>query len=402
MSAAGAVVIGGYINGLGVVRALAARGVAVAVVRTRPFDIAHRSRHCVAVAEVADLDATPERLVELLERRSSEWGGWALVPTNDGALAALARHRERLRCSYRIFAPPWEIARGLLDKLRMREAAEAVGVAVPRSYGPATAAAVAAAELAFPLVVKPDVGHLFAARFGHKLFLARDRAELASCVARVEAAGLDCSLHDFVPGPDSGIYVHCFYVDRRGEPGAGVTVRKLRQAPTMCGVARVAELARPAPALREAAVAIVRRLELRGMVAAEFKRDPRDGSFRFLEVNGRPVVYNALLRRAGFDLAGIAWADLVEGRSEAPRPNGWQGVWVNLHADLLHAALRRAGDGFSLAELARPYARPLLEATWSPRDPRPFLAQWARSAGEGLARLSPRRRRREADPAPAH
>jgi predicted ATP-grasp superfamily ATP-dependent carboligase len=242
-------------------------------------------------------------------------------------------------------------------------------------------------------VVKPEVGHLFAARFGCKLFLVRDREELASCVSRVEAAGVACSLFDFIPGPDSRIYVSCLYIDRRGEPSAGVTIRKLRQSPALCGVARVAEVVRQEPALREATIEILRRIGFRGMAAAEFKLDPRDGSSRFLEVNGRTVLANSLLRRAGLDLAGLAWSDAVEGRPETPLPNGWPGVWINLHADLLHATLRRRSDGVGLAELLRPYARPVLEAVWSARDPRPFFAQWSHTAREGAARIWPRKRR---------
>jgi glycerol-3-phosphate dehydrogenase len=47
---AGAIVIGGYINGLGLVRALAARKVATAVITTQPYDIAQRSRWSCASA----------------------------------------------------------------------------------------------------------------------------------------------------------------------------------------------------------------------------------------------------------------------------------------------------------------------------------------------------------------
>jgi predicted ATP-grasp superfamily ATP-dependent carboligase len=343
-----------------------------------------------------DVDEEPERLVELLEQRASDWRGWALFPTNDEALTALALHRDRLMSSYQVLAPPWEVARHLLDKGLMLEAARAAGATVPRCHGPATREAAAGAGLIFPLVVKPAVSHLFAARFGCKLFIVRDRAELSCCVSRVEEAGVPCSLFDFIPGPDSQIYISCLYLDHRGEPSAGVTIHKLRQSPTLCGVARVAEVARPEPALREVAIEILRRIGFRGMAAAEFKLDPRDGTFRFLEVNGRSVIYNSLLRRAGLDLAGLAWSNAVDGRPEAPRPNGWPGVWVNLHADVLQAALGRRTDGFGLTELLRPYTRPMLEAVWSARDPRPFFAQWSRTAREGAANIWPRRRSREA------
>ena len=90
MSVTGAVIAGGYVNALGLVRALAARGVATAVITTKRFDIAHRSRWATRGGSAPDVEERPEQLVETLERRAREWEGRAVLPTNDATLAALA------------------------------------------------------------------------------------------------------------------------------------------------------------------------------------------------------------------------------------------------------------------------------------------------------------------------
>ena len=387
MRSPGAVVIGGYVNGLGLVRALAARNVLTVVVRTKPYDLAHRSRWVSAHDSAAGLEERPELLVELLERRARDWPGWAVFPTNDEALAALAQHHDRLSARYRLVAPPWEVARSFLDKELMLEAARAVGVGMPRCFGPATAATAALAELRFPVIVKPLVGYRFFARFGTKLFVADDREELGRCISRLAEAGIPGQVFDLVPGPDSRIYAYCTYVDAGGEPRGGVTIRKLRQGPPFFGVARVAEVVEDVPALREATIEILRRIGHRGMAVAEFKLDPRDGSFRFLEVNGRSVLYNGLLRRAGLDLGGLAWSDYACGRPERARPNGWPGVWVHLHADVLYSTLYRRRECIGLAEILSPYARPTIDAVWSAADPVPFVVQWAGTARAGASAL---------------
>src|SRR5688500_13200118 len=102
MRAPGAVVIGGYVNGLGVVRALAARGIRTAVITTKPYDITHRSKWVRGHSAIRDLHERPDALAELLERQASEWAGWAVFPTNDEALAALGEHSERLSSRYRL------------------------------------------------------------------------------------------------------------------------------------------------------------------------------------------------------------------------------------------------------------------------------------------------------------
>lgn len=391
--ARGAIVVGGYVNGLGLVRALAARGVPVAVLTTRPFDVAQRSRWCIAHRAVHDLDARPEALLEALEPWASRFAGFALLPTSDEALLALAVHHERLASRFRVMAQPWDVTERLIDKRLMLDAARAVGVAVPQCFGPASDETARRDDLRFPVVVKPVVGHRFFARFGAKLLVAQDADELRACVARLRDAGLEGDVFDLVPGADDHIFAHCTWVNARGVAQPGVTVRKLRQSPPSFGVARVAEVVDEIPELREATEAILRHLGFRGIASAEFKLDPRDGRFRFLEVNGRSVLYNALLRRAGLDVAALAWGEHGADSTERQQPSSWRGVWVNLHADLLYSALKN-DEGLGLAEFLLPYRRSLVEAVWSARDPLPFLAQWGRSARLGAQSIvRPERRR---------
>jgi len=377
--------VGGYVNGLGLVRALAACNVPVAVITTKPYDIAHRSRWVAAHDAVREIDEQPERLVELLEYRAREWAGSAVFPTNDGALAALAQYHERLSSTYRLIAPPHEVARYFLDKELMAGVARAVGVDMPHSYGAAVEATAAQAEIQFPVVVKPNVGHRFFSRFECKLFAAHDDAELRWSIAQLMEAQMRGGVFDVIPGPDSQIYAYCTYIDAHGEPRGGLTVRKLRQSPPLYGVARVAEIADDHSALREATIEIVRRVNFRGLAIAEFKLDPRDGRFRFIEINGRSVVYNGLLRRAGLDLGRLAWSDYMGNTSERAHPYHWPGVWIHLHADILYSLLYRRHQRLGLREVIAPYRRPKTYAVWSASDPLPFVTQWSRTAQQGTA-----------------
>ena len=394
MSPPGAVVIGGYVNGLGVVRALAARGVRCQVITTKPFDIAHRSRWAAGSRAVEDLDERADGLAEILDREASNWAGWALVPTTDAALAALREHGERLSSSYRIVAPSPDAIGQLLDKRLMMEAARAVGADTPHSYGPAEPVTAARDDLRFPLVVKPLVASRFFARFESKLGVARDRNELALWISELERARIPGLVMDLVPGPDSDIYAYCAYLDQGGSPVAGRLVRKLRQTPPGFGDARVAEIADELPDLREATVEIARRMGVRGIVSAEFKRDSRDGRLRFFEINGRSMIYNGLLRRAGLDLNGLAWCDHMGDGRAAAGPD-WRGVWIHLHPDLPRSILESRRGRMGFAEFVAPYRRPKVEAVWSSRDPLPFATQWSRSLNEGVRRPPSAERRHQ-------
>ena len=88
----GAVVVGAHINGLGVVRALGARGVPIVVVSTQPYDLAEHSRWVSERHQLREFPERPETLIEFLEHNESRWPRWAVFPTTDDALTVLAQH----------------------------------------------------------------------------------------------------------------------------------------------------------------------------------------------------------------------------------------------------------------------------------------------------------------------
>ena len=376
LRAPGAVIIGGYANGVSAVRGLARAGVRTAVVLTKPHDIAHHSRYAGEAHRVPDLHLRPDGLLELLDAQSDRWHGWALIPTNDYALAALARHRELLSRSFRVTAPEEEVALRVLDKATTYRLAKEVGVDVPRSYGPATHVTAARQDIVFPVVVKPLEGALFWETFGKKLLVAKDRAELIAAVDQVERRGTAAEIFDLVPGSDGQFYNYTVYFDRRGQPVAECSFRKLRKAPPFYGVARAAQAA-DIPALREPTIALLQRMGWRGMASAEYKLDPRDGRYRLIEINGRCFLTHGLPTQCGVNYPLLAWREHALGDTVSARPNGWRGVWLHLHADLLYTALQDRGPDWNWSEFLRSYRGPWVDAVWSSEDPKPFLAQWA-------------------------
>jgi D-aspartate ligase len=370
MQPKGAIVIGGHINGLGLIRSLSALHIPTAVILTKPYDFAQHSR-CVSGHESAlEIAEKPEVLLEVLARRASLWKGWALFPANDEALASIVHNWRQIEPVHPILAPPGEVACYFLDKEIMLNAAQAVGILIPYCYGPAVPATADRSDLRFPVIVKPLAAYRFAELFGCKVFVATNLLELRQAIARIEKAGIPCQVYDVVPGPDSQIYCHCIYMDGRGNPRAELIIRKLRQSPAFFGVARVAEVVSESALPREADIEFLRRIRFQGIAVAEYKLDPRDGIFRLMEINGRSVIYNGLLRKAGMDLAALAWA---------AKTQCWPGTWINLHADLLYSALRSRDEGLHFGEYLKPYLRPKIEAVWSTHDPMPFLVQWKRA-----------------------
>jgi D-aspartate ligase len=367
----GAVVVGGRLPALSTVRALGSRGIPVAVIATSPTHIAQFSRWGVERHDLLQFPQHPESLLELLDRQRPHWRDWVVYATDDQALEILSRNRSTLS-DYRVAAPPWEVTRRLLRKDLLHETAGVLGVPTPTIYGYARPPMVADTEVRYPVLVKPVESHLFARRFDRKLFAARDPTELAARIADLEGTGLEAQVVEYIPGPDSEFYNYSLYLDDRGEVLAELGMRKLRKSPPFFGVCRVGEVA-DVPELREPTLRILRHIGWRGMANAEFKRDPRDGRFRLIEINGRCFLMQGLAMAAGIDYPHIAWQELVEGRHARIEPRSWDGVWINLIEDLYYLLAHRRSEGLSVRQYAVAWLRPKTFAIWSRDDPKPFL-----------------------------
>jgi D-aspartate ligase len=386
MSHPGAVIIGGYANAVSALRGLAREGVRTAVVLTADHDVAQHSRYAHETHRIHYLNRSPDGLLQLLDAQRGRWRNWALLPTNDYALAAIAQHRDHLSRSYRVTVPEWEVAARVLDKAITYQFARSVGVDVPTSYGPASRTTAARLDLVFPLVVKPHQSARFWEVFGKKLLVVHNRGELMQAVDRMEDSGTDAEVLDLVPGGDTQVCNYTVYIDRWGNPAAEFALRKLRKAPRYFGVGRAATPA-DLPQLREGTIALLQRIGWRGTASVEYKLDPRDGRYRLMEINGRCPLINALPTRCGVNYPLLAWREHVLRETVSAKPNGWNGVWTHMHADLLYTMVEDREPDWSWLDFIRSYTGPWVDAVWSSKDPLPFLAQCAgtfRKAAHGV------------------
>ncbi|MDX1383015.1 MAG: ATP-grasp domain-containing protein, partial [Thermoanaerobaculia bacterium] len=377
----GAVVVGGHVNGLAILRSLARRGVATAVVTTMPYDIAHLSRwseervECPATGGCAGLLA-------LLRDRRDRWRGRVVFPTTDPAVEVLSRHREELAESYRLFTPSWDAVRPLLHKDEFGRVAAAVGVATPRVLGSVSKALCADPDLELPALVKPTRSQAFRDRFGVKLFAVETAEELERALTLLRQAGLDGELVEWIPGPDSEMFDCHVYIDVRGRLVGHVEFRRLRNGPPFFGITRAARTA-AVPELLSATLSLLSSLGYTGIANSQFKRDA-GGHYRLLEINARSAHATGLAVAAGVDLPWLAYRDLVAGDvapvTADPRPRSW----FHLHADLLYWLLLRELDGCRLGDVLRAPPGGRHEAVWSLADPRPFLGEWLLSARGAL------------------
>ena len=97
-----AIVLGGYIAGIGVIRALGAMGIPTVAVWSAEGEVARSlSAHAAIRIEAPDPEGAEADYIDLLLRLSERTGGGLLVPTSDATLEVVARHKETPRAPLR-------------------------------------------------------------------------------------------------------------------------------------------------------------------------------------------------------------------------------------------------------------------------------------------------------------
>jgi len=159
--------------------------------------------------------------------------------------------------------------------------------------------------------LKPTDSQHFQVRFGVKGFRVRSAAEARTRLDEILVAGLGAVLQEYIPGSFTEHHFVDGYVDRTGAIRALFARRRVRIYPPDFGNS-TAMISIPLPQVC-GAVDSVRRVfdavPYRGIFSAEFKRDPRDGLFKLLEINTRPWWFIDFAVRCGVDVCRMAYDD---------------------------------------------------------------------------------------------
>lgn len=394
-----AIVLSAHTMALGVVRALGSQQVPVVVVHYDPRDMAHCSRFVVESVAAPHPEREEERFVELLLALSARWPGAVLIPASDETLVVAARHKARLQQHFVVACPDAQTVGKVIDKQLTYPLAAAAGVAVPRTLNPSSLGELrkTAGELLYPCLVKPAQSHRFYARFGCKMFVAADGGELLGYYMQAAAAGLDVMVQEYIPGDDAEVFNYNAYAVG-GRPLVEFTARHIRSAPPRYGSPRVV-LSLAEPGLLEPGRRVLAALGYTGYACTEFKRDPRDGQFKLMEVNARHNLSTLLAVTCGINFPWLEYRRLAYG--ETPTASDFQsGVyWIDLTRDLAYSLGYFFSEGLRLGDYLRPYRGDKVWAIYDRNDLRPFVRRVSYLAGHVGRSLRLLQNRRQPEPA---
>lgn len=374
----GAVVIGGDFQGLGIVRSLGRHGIPTCVIDDEP-SIARHSRyvtHAVRVKNLRDEQATVDELMRIGKRLNLK--GWVLYPTRDETVAALARYRKRLSEWFRVPTPDWEITKWAWDKRNTYRLAEELGIPCPKTWFPQSLEEARNIEAKFPLILKPAIKENFIYTAKAKAWQVNNSQEL---VERFKEASAfvppgEMMVQDLIPGGSSAQQFGYCVLFTNGNAVGSMFAHYVRSHPPDFGRCSTFVETVDLPALEELSLRFLRAIGYYGLAEVEFRRDPRDGVFKLLDVNARTWGYHSLGTVAGVDFPFMLFQDQL-GRPVKPA-RAQPGInWVRWVTDLpvgFHGLfLKRWG----LLEYLKSLRSADTESVFDAKDPLPTIAEVA-------------------------
>jgi D-aspartate ligase len=322
--------------------------------------------------------------------RANGLAGSMLIPGADPEVRLVAVAHERLSSLFTVMLPDWEHLRWACDKALAYQRATDLGLGVPRVYERALFADPELAGLQFPLVLKPSMRlHMnrFTAERGWRVDNRdsfRERYKLACELVGAEQV----IAQQLIPG-DGENQLSYAGLWSRGEPVISFTARRLRQYPVEFGSTSTYVATAHLPQVSAAAETFLRSIRHHGLIEMEFKRDPRDGVLKLLDLNPRPWNWLGLAAAAGIDFGAAISATAAN--QPVPQVNPRPGVaWIFVAHDVVAAAQSGRFRPRAILGYAATWARVRRFACFSWTDPVPGLIDVPASLVRMLLRRSKR------------
>lgn len=354
-----AVVVGAQVNGLGVVRSLAAAGVPTTVVDDNLRGAAMWSRW--SKSHLIDQTFGRPLIDGLLKLRETLPARPVLILADELAVNTVSEHRAELSSAYRLRLPAPPMVLALSNKELFHRFAEAHSLPAPRTIIVKDEGELAQiAELGSPVIVKPADKFLVHMGRLERLSLANTMDDAAAICRRFLTLGETPVVQEWIDGPDSNIYFALFHCGLSPMSRSIFFGRKIAANPPHVGSTAVCV---PAPEAAELLRPLTEKFldvsQYEGLGSLEYKWDARDRRFVIIEPTvGRTDFQEEIATLNGLNLALIAY------RYELGLPIPEQ---KQVEAAAWRESFRRI--------LVRPgFAMPTYDGYWRIDDPLPALA----------------------------
>jgi predicted ATP-grasp superfamily ATP-dependent carboligase len=337
----GALVIGGHVQGLGLIRALGMKRIPVYLLDTTNYNISRYSRYCKKFIQLPpDIYDSSDNFIDFMKKIYEHYklDKWIIFPTDDLTVAYLSKNKQELSEYFTIWTPEWDCVKYCYDKKLTYKIAESIGIPIPKSYFPEDVSDLSEVDYLFqyPIIIKPAIMHEFYKKTKHKVFVVNSKDDLKEKYLKACSATKpsDIIIQEIIPGGPENLYSFGSFF-KNGEAIAYITGQRSRQIPMDFGKASTFVELCEISKIYELAAKLLKAIDYYGLSEVEFKRDPRDGIYKLLEINPRTWKWHTIALLAGINLPYLLYCDMIEGKLKiSNNKNRRDAKWIDLYTDL--------------------------------------------------------------------
>ena len=367
----GVIVLGGFIQGLALVRSLAELSIPVYVAEDKKC-LAGYSRYCnklIKCPEAESLDFA-SFFVKYAQRKGLK--DWLLIPTDDHQVEAISQNAELLGKYYRFLVPPQDKLQQIINKKSLLEVAERAGTNIPRTCYYFNIEK--AKEFRYPLLIKGNYGRTFFQVMHKKAFKVFSFEELDKVMKQVSenVAVEDVMIQELIPTrmDDHVVSFTCFAED--GEIKSCWMGEKLRERPIENGTATFAQSVF-IPEILQQATPLVSALEYTGVCEIEYMYDHRDNKWNLIEINPRTWKWVGLAKESGIDYAKMLYWYMNSIPQKFPKKYEVGIKWVDSFTDVFVGLKMLKVKRITLVDYIKSYQGKIIHASWNKKDPLPAM-----------------------------
>ena len=378
----GALVIGGHVQGLGLIRALGMKRIPVYLLDTTNYNISRYSKYCKKfikmpsdVYDSSDIFVNFFRMVHELYNLHE----WVIFPTDDLTVAYLSKNEHELSEYFTIWTPEWDCVKYCYDKKLTYKLAESIGIPIPKSYFPEDVSDLNEVEYLFqyPLIIKPAIMHEFYKKTKHKVFVVNSTEDLKENYLKACSAikPSDIIIQEIIPGGPENLFSFGSFF-KAGEAIAYIMGQRSRQIPMDFGKASTFVELCEIPEIYELAAKLLKAIDYYGLSEVEFKRDPRDGIYKLLEINPRTWKWHSIALLAGINLPYCLYCDMIERKLKISNNKNRRDVkWVDLYTELYIVIGEMLKGKMSISDYLVSLNGEKTDAVLSFNDLKPFIME---------------------------
>jgi len=335
----GAIVIGGHVQGLGLIRALGMEGIPVYLLDTTDWNISRYSKYCKKFIKMpVDVYDSSHNFVNFLKKIHDEFNldKWIIFPTDDLTVAHLSKNKQELSDYFTIWTPEWDCVKYCYNKKLTYKIAESAGIPIPKSFFPEDVSDLSEVDYLFkyPIIIKPAIMHEFYKKTKHKVVAVNNKEELKEKYLKACSATnpSDIIIQEIIPGSPQNLYSFGSFF-KNGEAIAYIIGQRSRQIPMDFGKASTFVELCEIPEIYELGTKLLKTIDYYGLSEVEFKKDSRDGKYKLLEINPRTWKWHTIALKAGINLPYLVYTDMILKDSDKNEIKINHAKWIDIYTD---------------------------------------------------------------------